>query len=242
MRILVLSDIHANLPAFEAVLETTDGQWDQLWFLGDLVGYGPNPNECVALLQDLDHVSLSGNHDWAALGKLDIDDFNGNARDAILRTRSMLNEESSTFLNALPAKRVQAGFTLAHASPRHPIWEYIIDYHTAAANFAHFDTDYCLVGHTHIPMQVEEDELGEVVIVQPRNDEIISLEDARFLLNPGSVGQPRDDDPRAAYALLDTDRLTWQFGRVSYPVAETQQQLRQAGFPEDLIGRLSYGW
>lgn len=242
MRILILSDIHANLPAFEAVLEAAEGLWDQLWFLGDLVGYGPNPNECVALLREFDHVSLSGNHDWAALGKLDIDDFNRDARTAILRTRSLLSEESRVYLDSLPAKRVQDGFTLAHASPRHPVWEYIIDYQTAAANFEYFDTDYCLVGHTHIPMHVVEDELGDVTIIPTKNSEIISLEDARILFNPGSVGQPRDDDPRAAYALLDTELLTWQFSRVPYPIAETQLQMRQAGFPEALIERLSSGW
>lgn len=242
MRILVISDIHANLPAFEAVLQATYGQWDKIWFLGDLVGYGPNPNECVARLREFDHVSLSGNHDWATLDKLDIDEFNRDARAVVLWTRSVLSEESRDYLDSLSPTCVVEDFTLAHASPRHPVWEYVIDYDTAAANFAHFDTPYCLVGHSHQPLHIVEDAPGDLTIIPPFNDEIIPLEDQRVILNPGSVGQPRDDDPRAAYALLDTEKLTWQFGRISYPIAETQRQMREAGLPYVLAERLSFGW
>jgi diadenosine tetraphosphatase ApaH/serine/threonine PP2A family protein phosphatase len=153
-----------------------------------------------------------------------------------------LNEESRDYLDALPAKRVVDDFTLAHASPRHPVWEYILDYETAAANFAHFDTPYCLVGHSHIPLHVIEDAPDDLQILPPVYDEPFSLDDKKIILNPGSVGQPRDDDPRAAYALLDTEKLTWQFGRVIYPIEVTQQQMREAGLPSALIGRLSMGW
>lgn len=242
MRILVISDIHANLSAFEAVLRASDGQWDQIWFLGDLVGYGPNPNECVALLREFDHVSLSGNHDWAALGKLNISEFNEDARAAVLWTRSVLEPESRAYLESLPPKRELDAFTMAHASPRHPVWEYVLDYETALANFAHFDTPYCLIGHTHVPVQIVEKQPGELTISPAVNDEPFSLQNQRVMLNPGSVGQPRDDDPRAAYALLDTERLTWQFNRVSYPIEETQEQMRQEDLPYALIERLSYGW
>ncbi len=156
MRILVISDVHANLAAFKAVLADAEDKWDKIWYLGDLVGYGPNPNECVELLRQHEHLALSGNHDWAALGKLDINDFNEDARTAVFWTRDTLTEESLAFLDSLPAKHVEGDFTLAHASPRHPVWEYILDYETALENFDHFDTAYCLVGHTHVPILIAE--------------------------------------------------------------------------------------
>jgi diadenosine tetraphosphatase ApaH/serine/threonine PP2A family protein phosphatase len=242
MRILVISDIHANLPAFEAVLAVADGQWDRIWFLGDLVGYGPNPNECVSLLREFDHISLCGNHDLAVLEKLDIEEFNDDARSAVLWTRSVLSEESRHYLDALAPKHIVDDFTLAHGSPRHPVWEYIMDYETAAANFAHFDTTYCLVGHSHYPLHVIEDAPDDLRILPPVYGETFPLEEKKVILNPGSIGQPRDDDPRAAYALLDTVKLTWQFGRVVYPIEATQQQMREAGLPGALIARLAMGW
>jgi len=242
MRVLVISDIHANLPAFETVLEDAEGQWDRIWCLGDLVGYGPNPNECVALLRQHDHISLSGNHDWAALDKLDINDFNEEAQTAALWTRDVMTEETRVFLDALPAKRVIGDFTMAHASPRHPVWEYIIDYETALENFSHYDTPYCLVGHTHVPVLLAEEGSNKVAVFNPAYKETIYLEDSRVIINPGSVGQPRDSDPRAAYALLDTEKLTWEFYRVAYPIEKTQEQIRDAGLPEALAARLAYGW
>lgn len=242
MRILVLSDVHANLAAFKAVLADAEGAWDMIWYLGDLVGYGPRPNECVQLLRQHEHLALSGNHDWAALNKLDITGFNEEARAAVLWTRKTLTEESTAYLDSLPAKRVQDSFTLAHASPRHPVWEYILDYDTALENFEHFNTAYCLVGHTHIPLLVAEDKDEELLVLTPTYKETIFLEETRVIVNPGSVGQPRDSDPRASYALLDNEELTWEFHRVEYPIEETQEQMRDAGLPEALITRLSYGW
>jgi len=242
MRILILSDIHANLPAFEAVLDNAAGKWDEIWCLGDLVGYGPNPNECVELLRRQDYISLSGNHDWATLGKLDLNDFNDEARSIVLWTQNEITPETCTFLDTLPAKRVVGDFTLAHGSPRHPVWEYVIQHDTAVENFAHFDTAYCLVGHTHTPVLIAEKEPGDILVYNPTYAETIYLEDTRVIINPGSVGQPRDSDPRAAYALLDTDDLTWEFYRVSYPIEDTQDQMRELGFPEPIIARLAYGW
>jgi diadenosine tetraphosphatase ApaH/serine/threonine PP2A family protein phosphatase len=242
MRLLVISDIHANLIAFEAVLEAADGLWDQIWCLGDLIGYGPRPNECVTLLREHDHISLSGNHDWAALEKLDIDDFNEDARAAVRWTRSELTPETRNYLLELPAKRVIDDFTLAHASPRRPIWEYVLDFDTAAANFSHFDTPYCLIGHSHVQLLVSETEPGKISSMAVKNDQPFLLQDARYMINPGSVGQPRDGDPRAAYAILDTDTMAWEFHRAAYAIEETQQQMRDANLPEPLIERLSYGW
>ena len=242
MRVLVISDIHANLLAFETVMEDARGQWDIIWCLGDLVGYGPKPNECVALLRQHEHISLSGNHDWAALGKLDINDFNDEAQTATLWTMDVMTEETRTFLDALPAKRIIDKFTLAHGSPRSPVWEYIMDYETALENFSHFDTSYCLVGHTHVPVLLVEQGPNEIAVFNPTYQETIYLEDTRTIINPGSVGQPRDSDPRAAYAILDTEDLTWEFYRVEYPVEKTQKLIRDAGLPEHLATRLAYGW
>ena len=242
MRILVMSDVHANLAALDAVLADAAGSWDLIWYLGDLIGYGPNPNECVERLREHEHIALSGNHDWAALGKLDISGFNDEARQAVLWTRDTLTKASFEFLDALPALREEGSFTLAHASPRYPVWEYILDYKTAAANFQHFSTPYCLVGHTHVPILIAEKEDNELFVLNPTYEETIYLEDTRVIINPGSVGQPRDSDPRAAYALLNLNDLSWEFHRVAYPVEETQAQMRELGLPQSLVSRLAYGW
>ncbi len=241
MSILIISDIHANLAAFEAVLADAQGQWDTIWCLGDLVGYGPKPNECVDLLRQHKHVSLSGNHDWAILGKLDIHSFNDEAQAAVQWTRSVLTPDAYTYLESLPTTLVKGAFTLAHASPRQPVWEYILDVYTATINFDYFDTSYCLVGHTHVPLLFSE-ESNQIVPYRPQYAEPVLLNGSRCIINPGSVGQPRDSDPRAAYALLDTEDLTWEYRRVAYPVGETQEQMRQIGMPDKLIKRLEHGW
>lgn len=242
MRILVISDIHANLTALEAVLAHAHDAWDIIWCLGDVVGYGPDPNECIARLQAQPHISLSGNHDWAVLERLDINSFNDDARTAITWTQNALSQESWDYLEPLPARLDLPPFTLAHASPRQPVWEYIADLPTAEENFAHFDTPYCLVGHTHFPAVFQQ--LPERVVgyyanyVQP----VLLMPETRLILNPGSVGQPRDNDPRAAYALLDTEAMTWQHCRVAYDVQATQQRMRRHRLPPRLIKRLEQGW
>jgi len=243
MRILIISDIHANLAAFEAILADATGKWDTIWCLGDLVGYGPDPNECIDLLRQYEHISLSGNHDWAVLDKLDVNSFNRDARTAIIWTQATLSGDNREYLEALPAKILRDPFTLAHASPRQPVWEYILDIYTAAANFAFFDTTYCLVGHTHVPILYEEEkEASAITAYVPVSAETIQLNEARLIINPGSVGQPRDADPRAAYALLDTDKMTWFYQRVEYPIATTQERMERYGLPQRLITRLEYGW
>lgn len=242
MRILLISDIHANLVAFEKVLETTKGQWDKIWFLGDLVGYGPDPNECVQLLKSHDHVSLSGNHDWATLGRLDIEDFNREAKAAIEWTQNTINEETRTYLDPLKSVEDMEPFTIAHGSPRHPVWEYILDGQTASINFLYFHTTYCFVGHTHVPLIFEEKPGSHIAAYSPPYDTTIPLGRTRLIVNPGSVGQPRDSDPRAAYALLDTEKFQISFHRVDYDIEETQSRMQKHGLPERLIARLSYGW
>lgn len=240
MRYLVISDIHGNLTAFQTVLQDAEGDWDFIWCLGDVVGYGPDPNECVALLREHPHLGLSGNHDWAVLGRLDLSSFNPDARMAVAWAQGVLSDQSRAYLEALPSMVVEGPFTLAHASPRHPVWEYIIDRYTALANFEHFETDYCLVGHTHVPVVFEElDE--EVMTHAPVYSQPLPLNGARLIINPGSVGQPRDHDPRAAYAILDTDKMTWEHRRVAYPIAEVQERMNGFDLPYRLIARLDYG-
>ncbi|GIK54791.1 MAG: metallophosphoesterase family protein [Chloroflexi bacterium] len=246
MRVLIISDIHANFAAFETVLADAAGQWDIIWFLGDLVGYGPDPNECVAELKKHNHISLSGNHDQAVLGNLDIKLFNREANFAISWTQDVLTEESRAYLQVFPSKTVEEPFTLAHASPRYPVWEYIIDPGTAAENFDWFQTPYCFVGHTHVPVIFEErvSSRREIYMRAPfymESGEPFMLGESRLIINPGSVGQPRDSDPRAAYALLDTEALMCVFRRVEYPVQVTQRRMEKFGMPRRLVERLAHG-
>jgi diadenosine tetraphosphatase ApaH/serine/threonine PP2A family protein phosphatase len=242
MRILIISDIHANLFAFQAVLAAAEGKWDRIWCLGDVIGYGPHPNECVELLRQHDHISLSGNHDWAVLGKIDINIFNPEAQKAIEWTHQTTTAQTLQYLDQLPSKLVLEPFTLAHASPRQPVWEYILDPYTAEINFDYFETPYCLVGHTHVPVLFAYRDQFDIAALSPIYDEHVQLSNTRLIINPGSVGQPRDADPRAAYALLDLEKLTWSHHRVVYPVEKTQEAMRQHDLPGRLISRLAQGW
>jgi predicted phosphodiesterase len=242
MRYLIISDIHANLTAFKRVLEDAQGKWDVIWCLGDIIGYGPDPNECVALLRESEHISLSGNHDWAVLNRLDLTTFNDEAHQAISWTQSVLLEESRVYLEELPSTIVQGDFTLAHGSPRHPVWEYLVDEAAALANFAIMETQHCLVGHSHTPLIFVEINEKSVDLYAPMYDQPLNLEGGRLIINPGSVGQPRDYDPRAAYAILDTDKMTLEHRRVVYNVRETQDRMASHGLPTRLINRLQYGW
>jgi predicted phosphodiesterase len=243
MRYLIISDIHANQAAFSAVLADA-GSFDFIWCLGDLVGYGPDPNECVARLREYDHFSLAGNHDWAALGKLDIRSFNSDARMASIWTQSELSPASREYLDALPTHVEKDLFTLAHASPRQPIWEYVLDPLIAQRNFTYFDTPFCLVGHTHIPVifcRDDENPNGCKTMVPPFNGAVPLDTERRLILNPGSVGQPRDGNPDASYAILDSDAMTWEHRRVSYAIEITQERMRARELPPRLIERLDFG-
>ena len=242
MRHLIVSDIHANLAAFEAVLADA-GEFDLIWCLGDLVGYGPDPNECVERLRELPHVSLAGNHDWAALGKLDLRFFNVEARMSCEWTQAVLNADNLAYLKTLPPISIKEDYTLAHGSPRQPIEEYILDPLSAEYNFSAFQTNVCLVGHTHWPTSYYQSNEDHTFCVQrpPRWNERTSLNNGRWIVNPGSVGQPRDGNPDAAYALLDVQTGEWEFRRVPYPVEQTQQKMRQHHMPNRLIERLAVG-
>jgi len=244
MRVLVLSDIHANLAAFESVLKdaATVG-YDAVWCLGDTVGYGPEPDECVTRVRGLGAEAVVGNHDWAVIGGMDVDDFNPEARRAVLWTQTHLSAASLSWLSQLSsAPLIKGAFTLTHGSPRDPVWEYILRPSDAAENLQWFETSFCLVGHTHVPViWIEKD--GKMRAVTPPFGKSFPLpHNGRAIMNPGSVGQPRDNDPRAAYAILDTEDSSWHARRVAYPIEVTQAHMRAAGLPERLINRLAYGW
>jgi predicted phosphodiesterase len=241
---LVLSDIHSNFEAFQSVLDDA-GSVDEVWCLGDVVGYGPDPNACVELLRSLPHRCIAGNHDWATLGKLDLRDFNPDARDANLWNREQLTPDNLAYLEALPETLVEGQFTLAHGSPRYPIWEYVIYCSTAQSNAEFFETPFCFVGHTHTPVifRLDQNNDGEgCEPLTPSLDKPLKLEQGPLIINPGSVGQPRDGDFRASYTLLDLEAMTIKHCRVEYPVEKTQAKMMDLDLPLRLVLRLGYGW
>ena len=242
MRILIISDIHSNLSALEAVLVDA-GQVDAVWCLGDLVGYGPDPNQCIQRIQQLPGlVCLLGNHDAAVSGIIEIASFNAEARMGVLWTQSVIEPRYVEFLNGLTSHTVIDSVYLAHGSPRQPIWEYVLDSHTALLNFNHFDTPYCFVGHSHLPLRFQkQNEKKNADLSIPQVGYSTAMV-PRAIFNPGSVGQPRDHDPRAAYAIFDPDRQTWTSRRVAYDIQSVQDRMRSAKLPPRHIQRLSAGW
>lgn len=240
MRILVISDIHANLTALDAVL-TDAGEFEAAWCLGDLVGYGPDPNECIAKVRALPNLRcIIGNHDAAALDQIDTKTFNLEARQALEWTQKTLTESSISFLSSLQQKIEINNVTLTHGSPRHPVWEYLMDSQTAALNFDYFSTPYCFVGHTHLPVVYTREE-KKLVVYKPTPNNKITLS-PRTIINPGSVGQPRDHDPRAAYVIYNPEENTWDYRRLTYDIPAVQTRMADAQLPERHIVRLQAGW
>ena len=239
MRVAVLSDIHSNIVALDAVLAHA-GEVDAVWHLGDVVGYGPEPDAVVARLAERDATGVRGNHDAAAIGGREIEWFNAEARAAAEWTGTTITPATRAWLGELPERRVIEELTLVHGSPREPLREYVTDSLTASANLDLLDTRHGLHGHTHVPVAwVATDE--RIVLVQPNDGSRIELEPNRLLLNPGSVGQPRDGDPRAAYLLLDTEARTVTWHRVEYDVEPVRRAIRTAGLPARLGDRLVVG-
>jgi len=242
MRYLLLSDIHSNLPALEAVLAEVDLAYiDEVLCLGDLVGYGPHPNECIARLRELPLRCVAGNHDWAAIGKMDTDEFNPAAREACQWTAKELTAENRAYLESLPEVFVQDNYTLVHGSLRAPIWEYVTHPLVAQRTFQLLNTQICFHGHTHVPVVFREEGSHPQAYILP-SEQRITLDMNRYMINTGSVGQPRDGDPRASYLLFDSREATIEYRRVDYPVEETQRSMKEKGLPQSLITRLSYGW
>jgi predicted phosphodiesterase len=242
MRILVISDIHSNFPALEAVLSAAVTV-DAVWCLGDLVGYGPFPNECIDRIAALPNLTcLMGNHDAAVTNSRNIDKFNDEAGHAIYWTRRNITDANLEYLSKLSEMVTTDWVTLAHGSPRNPTWEYLIDPVTAMVNFAFFDTQIALVGHSHLPLAFIVDKTNDKIDRRLlKAGDVIHL-DTRAILNPGSVGQPRDHDPRASYGILDPEAMTWELNRVDYDFKITQAALKKAGLPEKLASRLGEGW
>lgn len=242
MRYAIVADIHGNLAALKAVLDDIEqrGGVDGLWCLGDIVGYGPEPGKCLALLRKKASICVAGNHDRATTGKLDTTNFNSDATEAILWTAKQLSHEDISYLNSLPLVAVNDNFTLVHGSPGDPLQEYLVSIGAARQNFNYFETQSCLVGHSHRPIVFACDEAGECSMHEFHTDMPVKLE-GRFILNPGGLGQPRDGDPRAAYAIYDSKQRVVNLHRVHYDIGSTQKKLRAYGLPLRLSTRLSYG-
>jgi predicted phosphodiesterase len=238
MRVCVVSDIHGNLPALEAVLAAA-APYDALWQLGDVVGYGPQPNEVVARLAAESAIGVRGNHDSAAIGELPTNAFNDDAREAVEWTAERLDETARSWLAGLPLRHEIEPFTLVHGSPRDPDWEYVFSGAVARGNLDAFATRHCLVGHTHVPLVFRES--GRRVEALVPDGDSLGLDQRRTLLNPGSVGQPRDGDPRAATMLIDTTAMTVDWLRIEYPIEQVQKLMRAAKLPPRLAARLQLG-
>jgi diadenosine tetraphosphatase ApaH/serine/threonine PP2A family protein phosphatase len=239
MRVAVLSDIHANLPALDAVLADA-GEVDAIWHLGDVVGYGPDPDGVVARLSEIGATGVRGNHDAAACGGSEIDWFNPDARRAMEWTRAAISQATLQWLTALPERRPIDGVELVHGSPREPLWEYVTSTDVARGSFAALTEPICLHGHTHVPVAWLEAD-GRIELVRGHPGTSLQLQGRRALLNPGSVGQPRDGNPDAAYAILEPEagRISWH--RVPYDIPSVQEAMRAVGLPGSLRTRLSVG-
>lgn len=244
MRILLISDVHSNLSALDAVIQDA-GDFEQVWCLGDVVGYGPQPNECISRLCGFNLICLAGNHDLAVVGKTALWDFTQSAREVIFWTRHWLTNANYDWLNSLSAAPlvVEHRITMVHASPRDPVWEYIVERATAKDNLAFMETPICLNGHSHIPIIFRKPWDGLKVLEEPLpvNLPIHLTTYDQVFINPGSVGQPRDEDPRASYALVDLDAMTLTHRRVQYDFTATQKLMKQAKLPDRLIRRLRFG-
>jgi len=241
MRVAVVSDIHSNLHALDAVLAAIDAEApDELWCLGDLVGYGPRPNECCAAIAERADVCLAGNHDLAVQGSIDLEEFHGDAAVAARWTRDVLDAQSRELLDRLKPEGAAHGVALYHGSARDPIWEYVLGDEAALATIELAGSPLVLVGHSHVALQVVQSDGDPTGGVAAAGTEL-DLAGTRALLNPGSVGQPRDGDPRAAFLLLDLDGQHASFRRVEYDVEGTQREMREAGLPELLAARLELG-
>ena len=244
MRVLIISDIHSNLEALEAVFQDAEkqGPVDEVWCLGDVVGYGANPRECLALVRERAKVCLAGNHDLGACGRISLSMFNPYAAAACRWSGQQLSEEEKSFLGSLPSSLTLGELTLAHGSPRDPVWEYVVSERLALISFQHFATKYCLVGHSHLPFicsKHPDEERSPLYVLSQR--QFVKLGEERLIINPGSVGQPRDGDPRSSYLLYDTDLTAIAHYRVDYEVARAQEKILKAGLPPMLADRLRYG-
>jgi predicted phosphodiesterase len=241
MRVAVISDIHGNYHALEAVLaEVTAEAPDEIWCLGDVVGYGPEPNRCCEAVQERADLCLAGNHDLAVIGAISVEDFNGDAAEAVRWTQLVLDEKARSFLIPLVPAAQRNGAALFHASPLDPVWDYVLSEDGARASLDMVRAPLVIVGHSHVALAIAYD--GEHLAGGLAHDgDQIDLSAARWLVNPGSVGQPRGGDPRASWMMLDLAAGRGSFRRTAYPIELTQAAIRDAGLPENLAARLPLG-
>jgi predicted phosphodiesterase len=245
VRIAIIADVHSNLEALETVLRHAEGEnaLGQVWCLGDIVGYGPDPAACIGRLGGFDLRCVPGNHDHAAVGLLPTDDFNRDAAAAAHWTAGQLSPEERHYLENLPHVVEEGDFTLVHGTLRWPIWEYLYSPEAALAHLQRQQTPFGLVGHTHVPMAVVEDEASQegCRMYYLEAGTTVKLAGGRLVINPGGVGQPRDGDRRASYAVYDSDARTITLHRLEYDIAATQEKMEAAKLPRWLISRLSIG-
>ena len=243
MRILVASDIHSNLAAFESVLRDAEaaGPIDRVWCPGDIVGYGPDPLACIALLRPYSHLAVCGNHDLAAIDRISTSDFNPAGRTAADWTGKRLGKKERQYLDGLPQVAKEGEFTLVHGSLRAPVWEYLLSPEAAQEQFRRMETAYSIIGHSHIPFVAFETAGGMPRMTPLLEGDRVELGERRLIINPGSVGQPRDGDRRASYAVLDLEGRVLTLHRVEYDIAATQEKIRAEGLPRWLAERLSFG-
>jgi predicted phosphodiesterase len=241
LRIAVISDIHANWHALAAVLADLEQERpDEVWCLGDLVGYGPQPNRCTVEASSCSKLCLLGNHDLAAIGRIDLTNFSPDAAASARWTTEQLEDEPRRFIESLEPKGEREGVQVFHASPRDPVWEYVLSESAARSALELTTSDVVLVGHSHIPIALRLVD-GALAGGLAKGGSELDLSEGRWLINPGSVGQPRDGDPRASYLLLDLEKHHAHFRRLPYDVEATQAEIRENGLPEDLALRLATG-
>jgi diadenosine tetraphosphatase ApaH/serine/threonine PP2A family protein phosphatase len=235
------SDVHANLEALKAsIIDFRAEKLDKVFFMGDAVGYGPFPDECVKLINEIADIKLMGNHDYAALGLMETDYFNQYAAESMGWTKSSISRKTIEIMSDFQLQHEFNDILLVHSSPKEPeYWHYILDMDDAREAFGFFNQKICLIGHTHRPYIVFQDKSGEIFL--SKESEEVLLEDRRYLVNIGSVGQPRDGDPRSCYLIYDKDKNIIRHKRVAYNVKATQKDMAKIGLPEYLIERLAVG-
>jgi predicted phosphodiesterase len=241
MKIAFISDIHSNLEALTAVSKSLQNQGpDIVLFLGDIVGYGADPNECIEMVRDIADDILAGNHDWAAVGKSSTDNFNPTAKKALEWTQSRLTKDSNNFLSSLSLKGKMENFIYIHSTPFRPEeWNYIFSLSDAVQSFDNFSQSLCFVAHSHIPVTFVQTAGGDTAFVQ--NPQFKLRKGFRYIINSGSVGQPRDGNPLSSYGIYDTKKKEYMLIRVQYDIEHARRKIIDAGLPESLANRLIVG-